>query len=403
VVGVKIPEPQKQAQNARMPNFGRQPATLTSDEELELQIRTAKDDDLRDLGIQNIADHSEDSTQSTSYEQENKPRGILRSQSAHSRADMLTKDSLDLARHRVQSAGTRKRSIRWNSDLLFNDGTKRPMPKTPGFVNPARQHHQKHVSGSGIMNQIPEREISTHNGVKLTQPQPPRRATWNVSQSKSRINSGPSNLRRGRSTSERQDSNRSDTSSTTSNGQKSRIIQEAIERGYAQQHIARKQYANQNGQKSRPSSGRPNNSNSSFQRLVRPTQQQPALPNMASNHSNSQNLNSLDPRRTPTDQDIVQLWQTMRNVLNYNNDDHGSSRLYNEQHGATTVPTMPPMQKSTTNPNFGQGPRMAAKSKNNPTSLSIEEQRLVQSLDRLNSRLYEIENTSGSGRREGRY
>lgn len=432
VVSVKIPVLQSSSGTSNHYNtLNESLASLTtSEDDLDDQFDrtlTGLDDDeglIRDVDGPSYEE---------SYETEMKPRGILRSQSALSRSDM--KDSIDLARQRVQSAGPmgRKRSIRWNSDLEFNDGSKKPMPKTPGFVNPAA-HHQQSVQNRGGSDRN-EVTISTRNGIRLSQPQPPRRTTWNESQN---LNSN-SNTRR-RSTGGEAGSQHAPIATQvhqqTGGGlggnqpaTKSRIIQEAIERGYAQQHMARKQYQKQNST-ARPTSGRSHNplgsetKTSSFQRLVRPTQQQPALPvtpllsSKNQTSSMASNMNNLDPRRTPTDQDIVQLWQTMRNVLNYNSNgveevngsqNSGRSNSSNSNNSTAFMPRPPApggFSRAQT-VNFGSSrPKNSNNNNNNvqnPTSLSIEEQRLVQSLDRLNSRLYEIESSSGSSRREARF
>lgn len=173
-----------------------------------------------------------------------------------------------------------------------------------------------------------------------------------------------------------------------------------------------------------------------FQKLDRPTKQQPAFPHphshpnptsISSNpkiHPNQyipKSLNGRDPRATPTDQDIHQLWQTMRSVLTYNhdldssrsnpqtsqntsfhpfqsriNDPFSNERLGMERSNQINLIPRPPPA------NFSTRPATGNRSKN-PTSLSLAEQKLVQSLERLDNRLYEIEMNSSKKDNSARY
>lgn len=131
----------------------------------------------------------------------------------------------------------------------------------------------------------------------------------------------------------------------------SKQILEAQERGYKEKHLAKNQMKI-NRSKTQPS----------FQR-----------PDYMENDSQM--------RRTPTDQEIVQLWQTVRNVL------HGPAGDHVQNH-KSFIPRAP--LSAGRDPIYSQT-KLNRPKIHNPSALSIEEHRLVSSLDRLNSRLNDIE------------
>lgn len=305
--------------------------------------------------IMSIEDDESSETSSTVINAKpQKPKGILRARSA---GNLRTHgsgvaDSLDITRNRAKSAAPlHKKSVRWKQ-IEYQDGTVRPFPQD---IDELRQRTK----------------------TALYQPIPPKSAiATSAAQVPPRANSAPVTRTK-------------------------RIIQDAQKTGYAQQHVARRQFQRLQNTKKQP------------KRMSRPT-------SAMSDHDRDrlEMTRNLDNRRTPTDQEITQLWRTVKHVISTEQEAPTPAMRY-ASNGLPQAPTRssvranhpqqmpqsyylprPPVSNapSATFIQNNQGPfrnnhtqRLNRPKVHNLSALSMEEKRLVQSLDRLNSRLNEIE------------
>lgn len=270
------------------------------------------------------------------------PPGILRrTKSAFERNNKnIVFDSIDLAKSRTKSAGVRQKRVGWKQieyqDFSTGETTVRPFPQD------IEDLRAKSASA---------RQNNSSGGNKFT--------------IQANITNKPSILNYKKQSS------------------KQKVIQDAQMTGYAQQHIARKQFDRK--QKKVSGSTRP--------RQVKP-KQSISRPKSANDY--------LEARRTPTDTEITQLWQTVKHVID-ENEKHSSP--HDTKNDTTQIRQLPqsyylPRPPTVNNSAFiyspgfrGQAPptKLNRPKVPNPSSLSMEEKRLVHSLDRLNSRLNEIE------------
>jgi hypothetical protein len=274
------------------------------------------------------------------------PPGILRrTKSAFERNNKnIVFDSIDLAKSRTKSAGVRQKRVGWKQieyqDFSTGETTVRPFPQEIEDLRAksasARVNNPVHNSGTGNKFTI-----------------------------QANITNKPSIL------------------NYKKQSAKQKVIQDAQMTGYAQQHIARKQFDRKEKQKKVSGSSRP--------RQVKP-KQSVSRPKSANDY--------LEARRTPTDTEITQLWQTVKHVID-ENEKHSSPHENNQ----TQIRQLPqsyylPRPPTANNSAFIYSPGFRSQAPPtklnrpkvpNPSSLSMEEKRLVHSLDRLNSRLNEIE------------
>ena len=155
-------------------------------------------------------------------------------------------DSIDLAKNRTKSAGVKRKSVRWKQ-IEYQDGTVRPFPADIETLRAERKNSGKITIQANLSNK-------------------------------------PSIL----SYKKQQNSN-------------NHLIQDAQMTGYAQQHIARKQF------------NRKQKNNNNSNRQIKYTK-----PDRNNNSIRPKSSDYLESRRTPTDNEITQLWQTVKHVIDEN-------------------------------------------------------------------------------------